>query len=168
MTVHMKPGQWDFFWDWHVEAPELTLADMLRIIREQEEAAAAEEAAAEEADTEAWNLTQEAMATEDQRLAVAERLEADAAALEDRMWHLSNAARAYRGMAERLRLQIEAPAPAEEAPRQTWMERFKEQKQAAAAEEGKEPKEGAEPKWGDMWYDQAGYVSITPVTSNRC
>ena len=45
MMIHMKPGQWDFFWDWHVESPDLTLADMLRIIREEKESAEAEEAA---------------------------------------------------------------------------------------------------------------------------
>lgn len=158
MMIHMKPGQWDFFWDWHVESPDLTLADMLRIIREEKESAEAEEAAAEEADTEAWNLTQEGMAAaeeEDQRLAVAERAEADAeeaeamaALLEERLEEMRASARASRAMAERLRLQIEAPA--EERPKQTWMERFREQK-----------------KWGDMWYDQAGSVSITPVTSHR-
>jgi len=157
MTVHMKPGQWDFFWDWHVEEPDLTLADMLRIIREQEETKEAAAAAEEAEETEAWILQQEGTAEEDAtadpRVAVADRLEADAADLEDRIWHLSNAARAYREMSERLRMQLRAPAPAPaEEPQQTWMERFKEQK-----------------KWGDMWYDQAGRTgnSITPVTSHR-
>jgi hypothetical protein len=154
MTVYMKPGQWDFFWDWHVEQPELTLADMLRIIREQEEAKEAEAAAEQAEETEAWNRHQEAAAaagelataadeqeyaaayegveTADPRAAVAGRLEADAAELEDRIWHLGNAARAYRQMAERLRLQMAAPAPVEVVPKpQTWMERFKAQKAAA-------------------------------------
>ena len=147
MTVYMKPGQWDFFWDWHVEEPELTLADMLRIIREQEEAKEAELAAEQAEETRAWNLHQEAAATAadeqeyaaayegveaDPRVAVADRLEADAAELEDRIWHLGNAARAYRQMAERLRLQMAAPAPVEVVPKpQTWMERFKAQKAAA-------------------------------------
>jgi hypothetical protein len=170
MTVHMKPGQWDFFWDWHLESPDLTLADMLRMIREQEEAKEAETAAEEAEETEAWILQQEgtvltgmaeeeaeAEATADPRVAVADRLEAAAkeaeamvADLEDRACEMRSAARAYREMSERLRLQMAAPAP--DPPAQTWMERFKEQK-----------------KWGDMWYDQAsgGYVSITPVTSHR-
>jgi hypothetical protein len=153
MTVYMKPGQWDFFWDWHVEQPELTLADMLRIIRQQEEAKEAELAAEQAEETEAWNLHQEAAAAgelavvwtaadeqeyaaayegveaADPRVAVADRLEADAAELEDRIWHLGNAARAYRQMAERLRLQMAAPAPVEVVPKpQTWMERFKAQR----------------------------------------
>ena len=150
MTVYMKPGQWDFFWDWHVEEPELTLTDMLRIIREQEEAKEAELAAEQAEETRAWNLHQEAAVITgtaadeqeyaaayegleaDPRAAVADRLEADAAELEDRIWHIGNAARAYRQMAERLRLQMAAPAPVEVVPKpQTWMERFKAQKAAA-------------------------------------
>ena len=170
----MKPGQWDFFWDWHLESPDLTLADMLRMIREQEEAKEAAAAAEEAEETEAWILQQEGSAEEeaeedataDPRVAVADRLEAAAkeaeamvADLEDRACEMRSAARAYREMSERLRMQMAAPAPApaEDPPAQTWMERFKEQK-----------------KWGDMWYDQAGsgrtsggYVSITPVTSHR-
>ena len=161
MTVHMKPGQWDFFWDWHLASPDLTLADMLRMIREQEEAKEAAAAAEEAEETEAWILQQEGAAEEaeedataDPRVAVADRLEAAAkeaeamvADLEDRACEMRTAARAYREMSERLRLQMAAPAPAEE-PQQTWMERFKEQK-----------------RWGDMWYDQGN--SITPVTSHR-
>ena len=151
MTVHMKPGQWDFFWDWHLESPDLTLADMLRIIREQEEAKEAAAAEEEAEETEAWILQQEA-ATADPRVAVADRLEADAkeaeamvADLEDRACEMRSAARAYREMSERLRLQMAAPAP--DPPAQTWMERFKEQK-----------------KWGDMWYDQAGTSSTSAVS----
>lgn len=188
MTLHMKPGQWDFFWDWHLASPDLTLADMLRMIREQEEAKEAEAAAEEAEETEAWILQQEGAAEEaeaeedataDPRVAVADRLEAAAkeaeamvADLEDRACEMRSAARAYREMSERLRMQLRAPAPAPapaEEPQQTWMERFKEQK-----------------KWGDMWYDQAGSGrtravtvgaapaapwdqgnSITPVTSHR-
>jgi len=125
MTVHMKPGQWDFFWDWHLASPDLTLADMLRIIREAEE----------EEETRAWNLHQEAAAAAaayegvDSRAAVADRLEADAMEAEA-------AARAYRAMTERLRMQMAMITPVRpqqtERP-QTWMERFKAQKAATAA-----------------------------------
>ena len=156
MTVHMKPGQWDFFWDWHMASPDLTLADMLRIIREEKEAeeAAAAAAAAEETEEEmrAWNLHQEAAVDEmewtaademewtcrlgpgdartaayegvDSRAAVADRLEADALEAEA-------AARAYRAMTERLRMQMAMITPVTVDRQQTWMERFKAQKAAA-------------------------------------
>ena len=142
MTVHMKPGQWDFFWDWHLASPDLTLADMLRIIREEKEAEEASAAADDEEETRAWNLHQEAAVDEmewsaademewaaayegvDSRAAVADRLEADAIEAEA-------AARAYRAMTERLRLQMAMITPVRvDRPQQTWMERFKAQKAA--------------------------------------
>lgn len=134
----MKPGQWDFFWDWHLASPDLTLADMLRIIREEKEVAEAAAAEEDEEETRAWNLHQEAVITGtademewtyegvDSRAAVADRLEADALEAEA-------AARAYRAMTERLRMQMAMVTPVRvERPRQqTWMERFKAQKAAA-------------------------------------
>jgi hypothetical protein len=152
MTVHMKPGQWDFFWDWHVASPDLTLADMLRIIREEKEAEEAAAAADDEEEMRAWNLHQEAAVEEavdemewtaadelewaaayegvDSRAAVADRLEADAIEAEA-------AARAYRAMTERLRMQmamitpVTVDRPQQTERPQTWMERFKAQKAAA-------------------------------------
>jgi len=152
MTVHMKPGQWDFFWDWHLASPDLTLADMLRIIREEKEAAEAAAAADDEEEMRAWNLHQEAVITGtaadartaayegvDSRAAVADRLEADAMEAED-------AARAYRAMTERLRMQMAmvTPVTVDRPQQQTWMERFKAQKAAVPA-----PKPAATQE--DLW-----------------
>lgn len=127
-------------------SPDLTLADMLRIIREEKEAEEAADAAEDEEETRAWNLHQEAAVDEmewsavdemewaaayegvDSRAAVADRLEADAIEAEA-------AARAYRAMTERLRMQMAMITPVTvdraqtERPR-TWMERFKAQKAA--------------------------------------
>jgi hypothetical protein len=80
MSVHLKPGQEDFFWDWHLASPDLTLAQMLRIIREQEEAKEAAEAAEEEEDTQLWILQQRAFAEWAGEEEAAAKAEEDAAA----------------------------------------------------------------------------------------